>query len=88
MYKVEYIRWDTPDDEFERLVKEHNLDKWYVDLVKADYCTILIISGDGMLSRSYSDMGEPEDSTFGRDWSWVKMELERAYQKGLGDGAK
>lgn len=88
MYKVEYIRWDTPDEEVERLVKEHNLDRYYVDLVRADYGTTMIISGDNMVSSSYSDMGEPEDSSFYRDWSWVKAELERAYQKGLEDGNK
>lgn len=88
MYKVEYINWDTPDDEAERLVKEHNLDKWYIKSVQEDYKTTIVISGDCFATSYYTDRNEPEDNTFYRDWSWVKMELERAYQKGLEDGAK
>ena len=32
---------------------------------------------DGKLYADYSDGGEPEDQTFGRDWSWVVDELEK-----------
>lgn len=85
MYKVEYIRWDTPKEEVDRLVKEHNLDKAYVHLVQADYKTTMVISAECALSSYYTDNGEPEDATFYRDWSWVKTELERAYELGKRD---
>lgn len=48
------------------------------------YRTTLVIT-DNEEERGYSDGGEPEDNTFGRDWSWVEMELERAYKAGLRD---
>lgn len=35
--------------------------------------------------ETYYDGGEPEDNSFGRDWSWVPYELRRAYEKGLED---
>lgn len=46
-----------------------------------DYRTTLIIT-DSSGTREYSDGGEPEDNTFGRDWNWVAKELEKAYQEG------
>ncbi len=84
-YKVEYIQWDTSEEETQRLIREAGLDPWYVNLVKSDYKTTMVITGDGILPSSYTDAGEPEDQTFCRDWSWVKSELERAYEKGRMD---
>lgn len=34
---------------------------------------------------SHLDGGEPEDQSFNRDWSWIKGELERAYETGRQD---
>lgn len=81
-YKVEYIEFDTPKEEVNRLVKEHGLEKSWIKLVQADYRTMMIISGEGILPSSYTDGGEPEDNSFSRDWSWIKTELERAYELG------
>ena len=36
--------------------------------------------------RAYSDQCEPEDNSFRRDYSWIRVELERAYEQGLKDG--
>ena len=51
-----------------------------------DLYTKLEIIVDGKVKTSYWDDGEPEDSTFLRDWSWIREELEEAYQQGLKDG--
>jgi hypothetical protein len=32
---------------------------------------------DGTLRELGADRGEPEDNTFGRDWSWVEPELNK-----------
>ena len=37
-------------------------------------------------TREYSDYGEPEDNSFGRDYKWIKIELEKAYHQGRLDG--
>ena len=50
-----------------------------------DFRSALGIFIDKNLVRVYSDGGEPEDNSFGRDWSWVPAALEEAYQKGLVD---
>ena len=34
------------------------------------------------------DCGEPEDNSFGRDYSWIKPIIEKAYHLGVIDGAK
>lgn len=81
-YKVEYINWDTSEEDTKRIIKEAGLAPWYVNLVKADYKTTMVITGEGIMPSSYSDNGEPEDQTFSRDWSWIKTELERAYELG------
>jgi hypothetical protein len=52
-----------------------------------EYRTTLFIT-DNEDVREYSDGGEPEDNSFGRDWNWVPKELERAYAAGLRDGKK
>ena len=85
MYKVEYIKFDTSEEDTQRLIKEAGLDPWYVNLVKSDYKTTMVITGDGILPSSYSDSIEPEDVCFSRDLAWVKTELERAYEKGRAD---
>ena len=36
--------------------------------------------------EEHADGGEPEDQSFGRDWSWVPEALEQAYKYGLEDG--
>lgn len=50
----------------------------------AFFMILKIHTEDGV--NEYEDMGEPEDNTFDRDYSWIKTELERAYQLGLRDG--
>jgi hypothetical protein len=40
--------------------------------------------GKSVLERY--DGGEPEDNSFGRDWSWVEGALREAYALGLADG--
>lgn len=35
-----------------------------------------------------TDCGEPEDNRFTRDWSWVRGELQRAYDDGLAASLK
>lgn len=45
------------------------------------YSSILEIT-DGEQKRYYSDSGEPEDNRFSRDYSWVSVELKRAYEAG------
>lgn len=50
-----------------------------------EYRTPLVIEDDEGV-RGYIDRGEPEDNSFGRDWSWVGVELIKAYEQGLKDG--
>lgn len=52
-----------------------------------DFSTTLRIIIDGEVVATHWDGGEPEDQSFGRDWSWVGTELKRAYEQGLKDGA-
>lgn len=52
------------------------------------YSSSLGIFIDDVLSQVHNDGGEPEDNSFGRDWSWVPQALKAAYQKGLEDGKK
>lgn len=53
-----------------------------------DYCTTLEIHHNGKMVKSFSDGGEPEDSSFMRDWYWVPETIEWAYKKGVEDGSK
>lgn len=50
-------------------------DKW-------DFYSELKIIVDGELRATYNDNGEPEDNSFGRDWSWIGGELASAYEVG------
>ena len=50
-----------------------------------DYRSRLIIKDDSG-EREHWDGGEPEDNSFGRDWSWVAYELRSAYEQGKKDG--
>jgi len=53
-----------------------------------EYRRRLVISHDGTQLSEHYDGGEPEDNSFGRDWSWIKGELEKAYALGLKDGVQ
>jgi len=53
----------------------------------SDYVrSILTIYRDGKAIEDHSDMGEPEDNSFNRDWDWVEHALEKAYAYGKADG--
>ena len=49
---------------------------------------VLIIERNGVVVDEHWDGGEPEDSTFSRDWYWVVGELEKAYAFGFADGSE
>lgn len=51
-----------------------------------DYSTYLVISHNGRTIAIHADGGEPEDATFGRDFSWIGDAIESAYEAGLADG--
>jgi hypothetical protein len=59
----------------------------FVDLEDED-CSTLVILRNGQEINRYCDGGEPEDSSFCRDWSWVPTALEEAYKFGVEDGKK
>lgn len=46
-----------------------------------EYRSRLVIT-DSAGEREYWDGGEPEDNSFGRDWSWIANELRSAYEQG------
>lgn len=48
----------------------------------------LTITWDNGDVEVHQDSGEPEDNTFGRDWSWVFDALQRAYDDGVAKGRK
>lgn len=48
--------------------------------------TALVMIIDGREVARRLDGGEPEDNSFGRDWSWVPDAIERAYAEGLKHG--
>ena len=50
------------------------------------YNTTMAIHRKGEIVEEHWDGGEPEDNTFGRDWSWVDAAIERAYKWGVEDG--
>jgi hypothetical protein len=47
----------------------------------------LRVARSGETIRSETDLGEPEDNMFYRDWKWVPDALREAYAFGLADGA-
>lgn len=51
-----------------------------------EYRTVLVITHNGKELEDYGDGGEPEDNSFGRDYSWIATELRRAYDLGFHDG--
>lgn len=51
-----------------------------------EFFTELVVLYDGKTILRESDRGEPEDQTFGRNWSWVDSIIMKAYQLGLKDG--
>ena len=53
-----------------------------------DYRQVLNVIRNGKIVLSECDGGEPEDQSFGRNWSWVEGALKQAYQFGLEDGRK
>lgn len=50
-----------------------------------DERTVLVIYHNGEPILSQVDGGEPEDATFGRDYSWIKGALLQAYTFGQED---
>lgn len=69
---------------------------WYIDEMneeeKEDYgmndeynCRSGFVIVDNGVRTVQVDGGEPEDNSFGRDWSWVEGALEAAYAAGLRD---
>lgn len=45
-----------------------------------------VVTHNGNIIAEHSDNGEPEDNSFGRDWSWVPDMIEKAYELGFEDG--
>ena len=50
--------------------------------------SVLVVKRNGEEVKRFYDGGEPEDNSFGRDWSWVPDMIEKAYKWGVEDGAK
>lgn len=48
--------------------------------------TTLTVTYDGVPLAEHWDCGEPEDNSFGRDWSWVPDLIEQVYEIGLAEG--
>lgn len=53
-----------------------------------DYSTYLRITHNDKIISLHCDGGEPEDNSFGRDWSWVSGAIKKAYELGVEDGYK
>ncbi len=53
--------------------------------VRDDGCVMIMKHNDKILYEK-SDGGEPEDNSFGRDWSWVAAAIRKAYDLGFADG--
>ena len=47
---------------------------------------IMTIEHKGKEVERHYDGGEPEDSSFRRDWSWVAGSIKKAYKLGFKDG--
>ena len=77
MYSAKFVWCEQASEEIK---EEYGIDKY-------DYCTFLFITTDEG-EEVYSDSVEPEDATFGRGFSWVAGELERAYEQGRKDALK
>ena len=45
----------------------------------------LLVLHDGKVTEHW-DGGEPEDASFGRDWSWIPPTIDTAYKAGVTDG--
>ena len=54
----------------------------------SDLGQVLRAYHDDKLLIEESDIGEPEDSCYYRDWKWVGPALEQAYALGLKDGGE
>lgn len=54
--------------------------------VYGEFFTELVVRHKGKVILRETDAGEPEDQTFGRNWSWVSTIIEKAYKLGLKDG--
>ena len=52
-----------------------------------NYYSRLTIKHNGEVVAEHTDRGEPEDNSFGRDWSWVAPALRDAYERGRKDGS-
>ena len=55
---------------------------------KDDYRTELIVCYNGVEIAREIDRGEPEDNSFGRDWSWIKPLLIQVYELGVHEGIR
>lgn len=53
-----------------------------------NYRQHLVIERHGEEVARHCDGGEPEDQSFGRDWSWVEGALRQAYAFGVEDGSR
>lgn len=53
-----------------------------------DYRESLVVVHNGKEILRESDGGEPEDNSYGRDWSWVSDAIETAYKLGWEDANK
>lgn len=60
----------------------HNVESYVVNLLRKHDTSVLFILIDGAIQSYWTDRGEPEDNSFGRDWSWVAPALEQAYETG------
>ena len=77
MYEVELIT------RLEQLPKE----LWDAyDWELTNHRHVLLIKLNGKIIQSECDGGEPEDQSFLRDWSWVKIALLEAYKIGKIEG--
>lgn len=81
-YEVFLITPWTDDVLFDDFVQNHKIDDWAIREVKSNYRSIIFILIDGKIDQWHFDMGEPEDNTFSRDWSWIQPALLKAYELG------
>jgi len=86
MFNIQFIdsideipEWVTGDDLEE--VKENNFER----MDDEGQSLLAIQIGDKVYLKR--DGGEPEDNTFGRDWSWVDGMIAAAYAEGVKNGA-
>lgn len=67
---------------FTDFVERHKIDESITREVTKYYRTALFVLVDGKIEQYHMDMGEPEDNSFNRDWSWIKPALLQAYDLG------